>query len=255
LDFRSFLQGKKMKTGLVLILLTIVVSAIAEPIPAHAQWGDLFNKFKESIGLSEGLSTDQIIAGLKDALHVGTENAVEITSRVNGFYNNPEIRIPLPGAVQKVEGVLRTVGYGKQVDAFELSMNRAAEKAVPAAKGIFWDAIKKMSFTDARKILDGGDDAATLYFKDKTYGPLYNLFKPTINETMGQVGVTRLYQDIEKKVRTVPFTEGLTVDLDDYVTKGTLNGLFLMLAAEEKKIREDPAARITPILKEVFGGK
>ena len=244
-----------MKIRHVLVLLFTVALAMATPVTAHAQWEDLFKKFKESVGLSEGLSTDQIIAGLKDALHVGTENAVEITSRVNGFYDNPEIKIPLPGAVQKVEGVLRTVGYGKQVDAFELSMNRAAEKAVPAAKGIFWDAIKKMSFTDARKILDGGDDAATLFFKDKTYEPLYNLFKPTINETMGQVGVTRQYQDLEKKVSTVPFTQGLTVDLDDYVTKGTLNGLFVMLAAEEKKIREDPAARITPILKEVFGGK
>ena len=244
-----------MKIYRVLLLLSIVALAIAGPIPARAQWDDLFKKFKESVGLSEGLSTDQIIAGLKDALHVGTEKAVEITSRVNGFYDNPKIKIPLPGSVQKVEGVLRTVGYGKQVDAFELSMNRAAEKAVPAAKSIFWDAIKKMSFTDARKILDGGDNAATLYFKDKTYDPLYNLFKPTINETMGQVGVTRMYQDLEKKVSTVPFTQGLTVDLDDYVTKGTLNGLFVMLAAEEKKIREDPAARITPILKEVFGGK
>jgi hypothetical protein len=244
-----------MKIRRVLLLLMIVALTAAKPIPAHAQWDDLFKKFKESVGLSEGLSTDQIIAGLKDALHVGTENAVQITSRVNGFYDNPEIKIPLPGAVQKVEGVLKTVGYGKQVDEFELSMNRAAEKAVPAAKGIFWDAIKKMSFTDARKILDGADNAATLYFKDKTYEPLYNLFKPTINETMGQVGVTRLYQDLEKKVSTVPFTQGLTVDLDDYVTKGTLNGLFVMLAAEEKKIREDPAARITPILKEVFGGK
>jgi Protein of unknown function (DUF4197) len=244
-----------MKIRGVWILLMIVGVALSKPIPAKAQWEDMFKKFKESVGLSEELSTDKIIAGLKDALHVGTGNAVEITSRVNGYYNNPEIRIPLPGAVQKVEGVLRTVGYGKQVDAFELSMNRAAEKAVPAAKGIFWDAIKKMSFTDARKILDGGDDAATLYFKDKTYEPLYNMFKPTINDTMGQVGVTRQYQDLEKKVHTVPFTEGLTVDLDDYVTKGALDGLFVMLAAEEKKIREDPAARITPILKEVFGGK
>ena len=244
-----------MKIQSVLILLNIVVLAMAKPIPAQAQWDDIFKKFKESVGLSEELSTDKIISGLKDALHVGTENAVEITSRVNGYYKNPEIRIPLPETVQKVEGILRTVGYGKQVDAFELSMNRAAEKAAPAAKSIFWDAIKKMSFTDARKILDGGDNAATLYFKDKTYDPLYNLFKPTINETMGQVGVTRMYQDLEKKVSTVPFTQGLTVDLDDYVTKGTLNGLFVMLAAEEKKIREDPAARITPILKEVFGGK
>ena len=244
-----------MKIQSVLILLNIVVLAMAKPIPAQAQWDDIFKKFKESVGLSEELSTDKIISGLKDALHVGTENAVEITSRVNGYYKNPEIRIPLPETVQKVEGILRTVGYGKQVDAFELSMNRAAEKAAPAAKSIFWDAIKKMSFTDARKILDGADDAATLYFKDKTYQPLYDMFKPTISETMGKVGVTRRYQDLSKKIQTVPFTEGLTVDLDDYVTKGALDGLFSMLAAEEKKIREDPAARITPILKEVFGGR
>ena len=244
-----------MKIQSVLILLNIVVLAMAKPIPAQAQWDDIFKKFKESVGLSEELSTDKIISGLKDALHVGTENAVEITSRVNGYYKNPEIRIPLPETVQKVEGILRTVGYGKQVDAFELSMNRAAEKAAPAAKSIFRDAIKKMSFTDARKILDGADDAATLYFKDKTYQPLYDMFKPTISETMGKVGVTRRYQDLAKKIQTVPFTEGLTVDLDDYVTNGALDGLFTMLAAEEKKIREDPAARITPILKEVFGGK
>ncbi len=244
-----------MKIQSILILLIIVVLAVAEPIPAQAQWDDLFKKFKESVGLDEELSTDKIISGLKDALHVGTENAVETTSRLNGYYKNPEIRIPLPGTVQKVEGVLRTVGYGIQVDAFELSMNRAAEKASPAAKSIFWDAIKKMSFTDARKILDGGDNAATLYFEDKTYEPLYHMFKPTISENMGKVGVTRWYQDLEKKIQTVPFTEGLTVDLGDYVTRGALDGLFTMLAAEEKKIREDPAARITPILKEVFGGK
>lgn len=244
-----------MQRRSILILFLFMAPAMAAPIPAHAQWDDIFKKFKDSIGLSEELSTEKIIAGLKEALHVGTGNAVDIVSRLNGYYKNPEIKIPLPGAVQKVEGILRTVGYGAQVDAFELSMNRAAEKAVPAAKSIFWDAIKTMSFTDARRILDGESNAATLYFKDKTYVPLYDMFKPAINKTMKQVGVTRRYQDLEKMVRTVPFTEGLTLDLDDYVTKGALDGLFFMLAAEEKKIREDPAARITPILKEVFGGR
>jgi len=112
-----------------------------------------------------------------------------------------------------------------------------------------------MNFTDARKILQGRGNEATLYFRERTYEPLYKMFKPTINKTMGQVGVTRQYQDLEKKVRAIPFTEGLTVDLDDYVTKGALDGLFLMLAAEEKKIREDPAARITPLFQEVFGGR
>lgn len=235
-----------------ILLVTLLTGGLH---PAHAQWGDMFKKFKESVGLSEELSTEKIIDGLKEALKVGTGNAVNIVSQVNGYYKNPQIRIPLPGAVKKVEGVLRTVGYGKQVDAFELSMNRAAEKAVPGAESIFWDAIKKMSITDARKILDGGDNAATLYFKDKTYKPLYNLFKPTVSETMGQVGVTHQYQNLEKKVSNIPFTEGLTVDIDDYVTRGTLDGLFVMVAAEEKKIREDPAARITPLLKEVFGGR
>ena len=244
-----------MKIRSVLILFFIMALVIAKPISAQAQWDDIFKKLKESIGLSEELSTEKIIAGLKEALHVGTENAVDFVSQLDGYYKNPEIRIPLPGTVQKAEKVLRTVGYGQQVDAFELSMNRAAEKAVPGAKRIFWDAIKKMSFTDARKILDGGDKAATLYFKDRTYEPLYNMFKPTVNKTMRQVGVTRRYQDLEKTVRTIPFTEGLNMDLDDYVTNGTLDGLFTMLAAEEKKIREDPAARITPLLKGVFGGR
>jgi hypothetical protein len=214
----------------------------------------MFKKLKESMGLSEELSTEKIIEGLKEALQVGTGNAVEMGSRLNGYHQNPKIRIPLPGAVKKVEGVLRTVGYGNQVDAFELSMNRAAEKAVPEAKTIFWDAIKEMNVTDARKILEGKEHEATLYFKEKTYEPLYKLFEPIVNTTMGQVGVTRQYQVLEKKVRTIPFTEGLTVDLDDYVTKGALDGLFLMIAEEEKKIREDPMARVTPLLKEVFGG-
>lgn len=238
----------------IYILFSIIAFVIAKPISGYAQWDDIFKKFKESVGLSEELSNEKIIDGLKEALHVGTEKAVDYVSQLDGYYKNPDIRIPLPGTVQKVEKVLRTVGYGQQVDAFELSMNRAAERAVPAAKTIFWDAIKKMSFTDARNILEGGDDAATLYFKDKTYEPLYNMFKPTVHKTMGQVGVTRRYQDLEKKVRTMPFTEGLNMDLDDYVTDGALDGLFKMLAAEEKKIRKDPAARITPLLKEVFGG-
>jgi hypothetical protein len=244
-----------MRKRSVLIIFLLTTLFMGRLYSAHAQWGDMFKKLKESVGLSEELSTEKIIEGLKEALQVGTGNAVEIVSQMNGYYQNPKIRIPLPGAVKKVEGILRTVGYGNQVDAFELSMNRAAEKAVPGAKTIFWDAIKKMSFTDARKILDGGDNEATLYFKDKTYEPLYNMFKPTVNETMGQVGVTRQYQDLEKKVSTIPFTEGLTVDLDDYVTKGALDGLFLMLAEEEKKIRKDPMARVTPLLTEVFGAK
>ena len=202
-----------------------------------------------------GLSNDKIIDGLKEALEIGTKNAVGIVSQLDGYYKNPKVRIPLPGAVQKVKKVLKTVGYGSQVDAFELSMNRAAEQAAPKAKAIFWDSIKQMRFADARKILDGEDNEATLYFKEKTSDRLHEIFSPIIHKTMSQVGVTRRYQDLDKKVRTIPFTESLSFDLDDYVTNKSLDGLFLMLAEEEKKIRQNPAARVTSLLKEVFGGK
>jgi len=154
-----------------------------------------------------------------------------------------------------VEKVLRGIGYGSQVDSFELSMNRAAEQAAPEAKVIFWDTIKKMSFSDARKILEGKEDEATTYFKEKTQDRLDETFKPIIHKTMSKVGVTNYYQNIEAKVRSLPFADSLNLDLDKYVTAGALDGLFLMLAEEERKIRQDPAARVTDLLKEVFGKK
>ena len=134
-------------------------------------------------------------------------------------------------------------------------MNNAAERAAPEAKSIFWDAIKKMKIDDAKTILNGRDDEATLYFKDKTYARLQEIFEPIVNESMGEVGVTRAYQDLNAKVEKIPFADSFSLDLDKYVTDGALNGLFQMLAAEEKKIRSDPAARVTDLLKKVFGSK
>jgi hypothetical protein len=144
---------------------------------------------------------------------------------------------------------------GSKVDAFELSMNNAAERAAPEAKSIFLDAIKKMKIDDAKKILNGRDDEATLYFKDKTNARLQAIFEPIVKESMGEVGVTRIYQDLNAKVEKIPFADSFSFDLDQYVTDGALNGLFQMLAEEEKKIRSDPAARVTDLLKKVFGNK
>ena len=180
---------------------------------------------------------------------------MDLVSKVNGYYKNPKIKIPLPKAVRKVEKVLRAVGYGPQVDAFELSMNRAAEKAAPKAKAMFWDAIKQMTFSDARKILKGRDNEATLYFKDRTSHKLSQLFKPIVHKAMSTVGVTRKYQELDAKVRSMPLGKDVSFDLDEYVTNGALEGLFYMLAKEERKIRKDPAARVTKLLKEVFGIK
>jgi len=233
-------------------VLFVVTLGLLQLTPAHAQFGDFLQGIKKAVGLGGGLTEGKIIEGLKEALQIGTRNAVETVSRVGGYYENPKIKIPLPGAVQKVEKLVRAAGYGTELDAFEMSMNRAAERAAPEAKGIFWDAIKEMNVADARKILQGQDNEATLYFKDKTHDRLGEIFKPMVRNAMSGVGVTRSYQDLEEKVQSIPFVGSWTFDLDEYVKNGALEGLFLMLGEEEKKIRQDPAARVTDLLKEVF---
>ncbi|MBW2147100.1 MAG: DUF4197 domain-containing protein [Deltaproteobacteria bacterium] len=233
------------------VVLIIAIGSIQNP-SAFAQFGDILKGVEKALKGRE-LSEGKIIQGLKEVLQIGTSNAVEMASRENGYYQNPKIKIPLPGAVRKVEKLLRAVGYGPKVDAFELSMNRAAERAAPEAKSIFFEAVTQMTFSDARKILKGPDNAATLYFKDKTHDRLYEIFKPITHKAMSEVGVTRTYQELDAKVRTLPFAGSLSFELDRYVTNGALDGLFFMLAEEERKIRQDPAARVTDLLKEVFG--
>jgi hypothetical protein len=236
-----------------LILIGFIITLWIITVPAtYAGFGDFFKEAKKFIGGEEPLTESKIIKGLKEALRIGTGNAVEMVSRIDGYYKNPDIRIPLPEPVRKMEELIRAAGFGSQVDAFELSMNRAAEKAAPEAGIIFRDAIKQMSFSDARKILNGRDNEATLYFQDKTSEKLHEMFKPIVNKAMSEVGVTRTYQDLNAKIKTVPFAESLSVDLDQYVTKQATNGLFLMLAEEETKIRRDPTARVTDLLKKVF---
>ena len=206
----------------------------------------------EKLGAQKGLSDDEVVKGLKQALEVGTGNAVTTLSKTDGYFKNPKIKIPLPENVQKAEKLLRATGLGNKVDEFELSMNRAAERAAPEAKTIFWDAIQQMSFSDARQILDGPDNAATRYFEDKTESRLQKIFKPITHEAMSEVGVTGYYQSIDDKIKTIPFADSMSFDLDQYVTEKALDGLYLMLAEEEKKIRQDPAARVTDLLKKVF---
>jgi hypothetical protein len=196
---------------------------------------------------------DETSRGLREALTIGTGNAVANVSQEDGYNRNPIIRILLPEQVKKVEKVLRFVGYGQKVDDFELSMNRAAERAAPRAKEMFWDAIKQIRFEDAWNILKGRRDEATLYLKDKTYARLQNVFKPIVHQAMSEVGVTEYYQQLDSKVRAIPFADKIvTFDLDEYVTNNALDGLFYMLAEEEAKIREDPVARVTELLRKVF---
>jgi hypothetical protein len=238
---------------LYLMLAIFLISGIHFVFAAGLS--DFLKGAQQTLGGSGALTNDQIIAGLKEALAVGTEKAVALGSKPDGYYKNPDIKIPLPESVQKAEKLLRAAGYGEKVDNFELSMNRAAERAAPEAKSIFGDAIKQMSFDDANKILNGPDNAATLYFEDKTSSRLREIFKPIVKDAMGQVGVTRSYQELDAKVASMPFGKSISFDLDQYVTDGSLKGLFKMLAEEEKQIRTQPAARVTDLLKKVFASK
>ena len=241
-----------MKSRAILVIFVLLGLVTAQPSSVHAQFRDIFKGIGKILQGGE-LSESTIIQGLKEALTVGTSNAVLQVSSVDGYLKNPQIHIPLPENVQKAEKLLRTLGLGSKVDAFELSMNRAAERAAPEAKSLFIDAIKAMAFSDARKILQGRDNEATLYFEDKTRDRLSELFKPIVHQAMSEVGVTRSYQELDAKLRAIPLAEKMSFDLDAYVTGKGLDGLFYVVGEEERKIRQDPAARVTDLLKEVFG--
>jgi hypothetical protein len=202
---------------------------------------------------STGLSGEEkIVAGLKQALEVGTERAVGRTSREDGFLRNPSIHIGLPDSLETMVAGLRAMGLAGRIDELEVAMNRAAEQASAEATEVFWQGIRRMSFADARSILAGGDTAATEYFERTTRQPLRERFEPIVAERMSSVGLVRLYGDLTARYAALPFTTKPTLNLERYVTDGALDGLFRVLGEEERRIREDPAARTTALLKEVF---
>ncbi len=236
-----------MRTRFTLVVAALVLTASA----SYAQI-DPSKWFKS--GTASSLSTGDIVAGLKEALEVGTTDTVALTGKTDGYFGNAAIKILLPSQLQSVDQALRLLGQGEKVDAFVLSMNRAAEKAAPAAKDIFWTAIKGMTFEDARKILGGGDTAATEYFRAKTSESLTAAFRPVVNDSMKDVGVIQQYKELQSAYQTVPFASSFpSPDIEAYVVSKALDGLFLILGEQEKKIRTDPAAQVTGLLKKVFG--
>lgn len=251
-----------MNSSLRAIASAVVLLSVCAPLQAEAGWNDLLKqggqllKDQQSSGTTTSTSTADeptLTAGLKEALNVGAKRAIEALSKSNGYLGNPKVRIPMPGLLESSAGLLRQAGLGSQVDAFEVSMNRAAEKAVVKATPIIADTVKSMTIEDAQRIYGGGDSAATDYFREKTYDRLKSLFRPDIEQSMNQTGVTAAYQALASKAQSkVPMLGSMNLDLADHVTTKALDGLFLMLAAEEKKIREQPAARTTELLKKVF---
>jgi hypothetical protein len=203
---------------------------------------------------TSGLSDDKIIAGLKQALQVSTSKAVANVGKPDGFLKNAAIKIALPPKLETVGSGLRMFGMGSKVDELEVGMNRAAEQATPQAKQIFLASLKKMTFDDARHILTGNDTAATDYFKRTSSADLTTAFSPVVHQSMEHVGVVEQY---DRVIKSAPGGSMIAneFDLDKYVVGKTLDGLFYMLGEEEKKIRKNPAAQTTALLKEVFGRK
>jgi Protein of unknown function (DUF4197) len=244
--------GGRVMVRLWATLLFVVVAVS----PASAQLDKALKGLGNLPGVGgDGLSDVKIGSGLQEALKVGTENAVLQTGAVDGFLSNEAIKILMPKSLQTIEKPLRLVGYGPQIDEFIVGMNRAAEKSMPFAKKIFWDAIGKMTFDDAKKILNGSNTAATDYFKDKTSKKLQATFRPKVEDVMDQVGVNRQYNDLMSRYKDVPFAEKVTFDVNEYVTEKAADGLFFVVAQQEKKIRTNPEARVTDLLKEVFGNQ
>ena len=216
-----------------------------------------FNKIGKSIdqtiNTKKPLTNSEIISGLKEALNVGSNNAGSSASKADGYFKNPIIKIPFPAEASQMESKLRSIGMSKQVDEFILTLNRAAEEAAKKAAPVFLDAIKKMTITDGLQILKGSDTAATVYLKKNTSVPLHGSFKPVIQSATQKVEVTRYWSPLITAYNKIPLVTRVNPDLDEYITQRALSGLFYLVGQEESKIRKNPAARVSNILKRVFG--
>ena len=220
------------------LLATLALVSFA----AHAAAADL-----------SSLSSSEATSGLKEALMQGASKAVGKLGTVDGFLKNPKVKIPLPDSMKKAEKAMRMFGMGKQADELVLKMNRAAEAAVPEAKTLLVDAVKKMSVSDAKNILSGGSDAATQYFRKTTSGPMADKFLPIVKQATENVALAQQYNKFAEMGSRYGLVGKDQANLEQYVTQKTLDGVYLMMAEEEKAIRQDPMGQASSLLKKVFG--
>jgi hypothetical protein len=204
-------------------------------------------------GNTQPLTTAEVAEGLKEALIKGISTGSDLASQLDGYFKNAEIKIPFPPEVKRVEDKLRQVGLGAEVDKFVMTLNRGAEDAAKEAKPIFITAIRSMTIQDAWSILKGEDDAATQYLKRTTSTLLTDKFKPVIQSSLNKVNATKYYSDIVNRYNQIPLVQKVNPNLDDYATDKAIEGLFVMIAKEEKNIRLNPVARTTELLRKVFG--
>ena len=244
---------KKIRYIAIAFLTISAVSASAQ------NWKDIKKKAKETtnvnaLGLNAGsLNEDEVAKGLKEALSAGVTKGVAQLNKKDGYLKDAQIKIPMPDEAKSVESKLRSLGQGEKVDEAIESMNRAAEDAAAGSKDIFVAAIKGMTLTDAMNILNGENDAETKYLNKSTYTALSEKFKPIIKVSLDKVGATKHWNTVFVSYNKIPFITKVNPDLEDYVTRKALDGLFIQVAKEELNIRANPGARVTDLLKKVFG--
>lgn len=223
---------------------------------AHADWRDELNRGVQALAKNPraaALTDKEVLSGLREALAQGTTTAIKSLGKQDGFWQNAGVRIPLPDTFTRAEGALRRFGGGPALDQFQLTLNRAAEKAVPQVADIFGNAVRKMTIEDARGILSGAPDSATQFFRKNASDAIYAKVLPIVTSATQKVGVTQQYKQLTGNYGPFLQLAGIqNADLDAYVTKKAMDGLFSTIAAEEANIRANPGARTTAILKKVF---
>jgi len=240
-----------MKNRFILAVSTVIITLVS-----CTELQQLSDTILTEASVPEGISNEDVIAGLKQALEIGAEQAASLSSKADGFYKNDLIKIPFPEDAIKVKETAEQYGLGGQVEKFEMTLNRAAEEAAKQAAPIFVNAIKGMTVADGFAILKGGDEAATNYLKEKTTAQLRIQFGPKVATAIETVELTKFWEPLISKYNTVTmFTGGdqINPDLQDYITQKAIDGLFVHVAQEELKIRENPQARVTDLLQKVFG--
>lgn len=227
----------------------IIVFLLVLNLTACAELQQVVNQLPQG---GVGIGNDEIASGLRQALDFGIEKQVAKLTQTDGFYKNEMVKILLPEELQKVDKGLRDIGLGKLADEGLKALNRAAEDAVKEATPIFIDAVKGITFADAKNILIGNDDAATQYLNGKTQTALYAKFNPVIKNSFSKVGADDIWSNLINKYNSIPFTSDVNPDLTDYVTVEALKGVYTMIAVEEKEIRNNIGSRTTDLLKKVF---
>jgi Protein of unknown function (DUF4197) len=259
-DGRSRYRRRAALGRMAVVALAASVLGLGPAAPAGAI--DLLKSVQETVGglgggglggSSGGLSDQEIGDGLTEALRVGTERVVGQVSAADGYNLDPDIHIPLPGALRDVQKVLKSVGMADLADDLELRLNRAAETAAPEAKELFWQAIGEMKFEDVQAIYNGPNDAATRYFQDKMTPPLSVRMRPVVERSLADAGAVQSYDRMMKQYESIPLVPDAKADLTDYVVGEAMDGIFHYVAIEEAAIRNDPAARTTELLQKVFG--